>query len=450
MNPLNALSPLDGRYAKNTEALAAYFSESALMRYRTQVEIEWLLAMPGASFNPAETQALRAIYIQFTDEDARAIKAFERETNHDVKAVEYFLRERAPHVKAALWHFGCTSEDINNLAYALMIQAALKQLMIPQLQQLIHQLDKKAQAYRAIPMLSRTHGQAASPTTLGKEFANFVYRLKRQLTGLQNQTILGKFHGAVGNFNAHIIAKPEINWPEVAQKFVESLGLCFNPMVTQIEPHDYIAEISHTFARINTILIGFARDLWTYISLDYFKLNVVQTEVGSSTMPHKVNPIDFENAEGNLGLANALWIHFAEKLPISRLQRDLSDSTVMRNIGSAFAYSSLAYRALEKGIGKINPHLPALEKDLNERYEVLTEAIQMVLRDHGIDDAYEQLKAASRGKAFDHEAYHQFVTGLTLPVEVKQRLLELTPASYIGTAARAAPSNVILANGDPV
>ncbi len=436
MTHLNALSPLDGRYAKDTAALAVYFSESALMKYRTQVEIEWLLFMPGTSFNASETQALRSIYQNFTPQDAEKIKAFERETNHDVKAIEYFLRERAPQVKAALWHFGCTSEDINNLAYALMIQAALNQVMLPQLEAMLQQLETQAQAYRMIPMLSRTHGQPATPTTLGKEFANFAYRLQRQIKSLKNQEILGKFHGAVGNFNAHLIAQPEINWPEVAQKFVESLGLQFNPMVTQIEPHDYLAEISHQFARINTILIGLARDIWTYISLDYFKLNLVKTEVGSSTMPHKVNPIDFENAEGNLGLANALWLHFAEKLPISRLQRDLSDSTVMRNIGSAFGYSLLAYRSLSKGLGKINPHLATLEKDLNERYEVLTEAIQMVLRDHGIDDAYEQLKAASRGQAFTRQVYLDFVTQLQLPAPVKQRLMALTPATYLGTANR--------------
>ncbi len=435
MNPLDALSPLDGRYAKDTAALAAYFSESALMKFRTQVEIEWLIAMPGATFNASETQALRHIYQKFSQVDAEKIKAFERETNHDVKAVEYFLRERAPQIQAAHWHFGCTSEDINNLAYALMIQSALQKIILPQLQELIEQIDKKAEQYRAIPMLSRTHGQPASPTTLGKELSNFVYRLQRQQKSLKNQEILGKFHGAVGNFNAHCIAKPEINWPEVSQKFVESLGLTFNPLVTQIEPHDFIAEISHNFARIHTILIGFARDIWTYISLDYFKLNVVQTEVGSSTMPHKVNPIDFENAEGNLGLANALWLHFSEKLPISRLQRDLTDSTVMRNIGSAFGYSLLAYRALSKGIGKINPNLPALAKDLDERYEVLTEAVQMVLRDHGIKDAYEQLKAASRGKAFDRQTYLDFVAALNLPAAVKKRLAELTPAGYLGTAA---------------
>ena len=422
MNPLDALSPLDGRYAKDTASLAPYFSESALMKYRTQVEIEWLIAMPGSAFNATEQADLRTIYQQFSQADAEKIKAFERETNHDVKAVEYFLRERAPQIQAALWHFGCTSEDINNLAYALMIQSALKTIMIPQLQQLITQIDNKAQEYKEIPMLSRTHGQPASPTTLGKELANFVYRLQRQLKGLQDQQILGKFHGAVGNFNAHVITKPEVNWPQVSQKFVESLGLVFNPLVTQIEPHDFIAEISHTFSRINTILIGFARDIWTYISLDYFKLSVVKTEVGSSTMPHKVNPIDFENAEGNLGLANALWLHFAEKLPISRLQRDLTDSTVMRNIGSAFGYSLLAYRALVK--------------DLNERYEVLTEAIQMVLRDHGINDAYEQLKAAARGHTFDRQAYHHFVAGLDLPPDVKQRLAQLTPADYIGCAVK--------------
>jgi adenylosuccinate lyase len=435
MNALNALSPLDGRYAQDTQAFSAYFSESALMKYRTQVEIEWLLHMPGAAFNPTETQALRAIYQQFSATDAEKIKAFERETNHDVKAVEYFLRERAPQIEAARWHFGCTSEDINNLAYALMIKEALNHIISPQFEALINQIETLAETYKHLPLLARTHGQPASPTTLGKELANFVYRLRRQLRHLQQQEILGKFHGATGNFNAHYITQPEVNWPQLAQQFVESLGLTFNPMVTQIEPHDYIAEISHTFALINTILLGLARDIWTYISMDYFKLKVVQTEVGSSTMPHKVNPIDFENAEGNLGLANALWQHFAQKLPISRLQRDLSDSTVMRNIGSAFAYSSLAYRSLAKGLAKLQPNQITLQQDLDAHYEVLTEAIQMVLRHHGINDAYEQLKAASRGQAFDRNTYLAFVSQLKLPAEVKQRLLDLTPARYIGTAS---------------
>ncbi len=434
MNSLNALSPLDGRYSKDTETLSAYFSESALMKFRTQVEIEWLLAMPGANYSDTEKQSLRAIYQQFSDADAVAIKALERETNHDVKAIEYFLRQRAPHIKAALWHFACTSEDINNLAYALMIKGALREVIEPVLKKLLHELQAKAEEYRDTPMLARTHGQPASPTTLGKELANFAYRLQRQLYMLAQQGILGKFHGAVGNFNAHCIARPDLNWPQIAQQFVESLGLHFNPMVTQIEPHDYIAEIGHHFARINTILLGLARDIWTYISLDYFKLKVVKTEVGSSTMPHKVNPIDFENAEGNLGLSNALWLHFAEKLPISRLQRDLSDSTVMRNIGSAFGYALIAYRSLSKGLGKLQAHHSKIEADLNSHYEVLTEAIQTILRDQGIDDAYEQLKAISRGERFDAAVYQQFIAKLTLPPDVKQRLIELTPARYIGLA----------------
>jgi adenylosuccinate lyase len=434
MHALAALSPLDGRYAAQTLALQAYFSESALMKYRVLVEIEWLLALPSTSFSKAETKTLRAIVTEFSPEDAKKIKVLEETTRHDVKAVEYFLRERAPFVQESLWHFGCTSEDINNLAYALMIKGALHEIMLPEITRLIEAINTQAAASSALPMLSRTHGQSATPTTLGKELANFSYRLQRQHKGLLQQEILGKFHGAVGNFNAHCIVHPELDWEAIAQKFVESLGLTFNPMVTQIEPHDYLAEISQHFSRINTILIGFSRDLWTYISLDYFKLTVVDTEVGSSTMPHKVNPIDFENAEGNLGIANALFEHFAAKLPISRLQRDLSDSTVLRNIGTALGYTLLAYRSFLKGLQKISPNPVALQRDLAPRYEVLTEALQMALRHHGITDAYEQIKAASRGQAFDAAAYQACVKQLALAAEVKARLLQLTPMNYLGLA----------------
>lgn len=444
MNPLSALSPLDGRYCSQTKDLSVFFSEAALMQARAQVEAEWLIFMaekgilPNCKFNNAEIQKLRGIYQQFSEADAEKIKTFEKTTNHDVKAVEYFLKEKAagflPKEAESFWHFACTSEDINNLAYGLMLKNALP-ILEKELATLQNSILNKAHEYSEIPMLSRTHGQPASPTTLGKELANFVYRLNRQMSQLKAQEILGKFHGAVGNFNAHLVTLPKLNWSKLSQEFVESLGLQFNPMVTQIEPHDFIAELSHLFCRINTILLGFARDAWTYISLDYFKLKVIKDEVGSSTMPHKVNPIDFENAEGNLGLANALFTHFAEKLPISRLQRDLTDSTVLRNLGMAFGYSLLAYRALLKGLNKVSPNLAKLEEDLNDRYEVLTEAIQTVLRYHGVSDAYEQLKAASRGQAFTKQTYLDCVAKLALPADVKKQLEALTPQIYIGLAS---------------
>lgn len=444
MNPLYALSPLDGRYGAQTQELAALFSEAALMKYRAHVEVEWLIFMaeqgiiPDCKLSDSEIKKLREIYQNFSESDAQTVKTTEKTTNHDVKAVEYFLKEKSadfcPKQAGSFWHFACTSEDINNLAYALMIKEALK-VMQKDLQTLQTLIQNKATEYVEVAMLSRTHGQPASPTTLGKEFANFSYRLDRQLKQLTAQEILGKFHGAVGNFNAHAIVLPKLNWSKLSEQFVEGLGLKFNPMVTQIEPHDFIAECSHNFIRINTILLGLARDIWTYISLDYFKLKVVAHEVGSSTMPHKVNPIDFENAEGNLGLANALFTHFAEKLPISRLQRDLTDSTVLRNVGMAFGYTLIAYRALIRGLNKISPNFTKLDSDLSERYEVLTEAIQTVLRYHGVADAYEQLKAASRGQAFTKESYLECVAKLNLPKDIKAQLEALTPQNYIGLAS---------------
>lgn len=441
MDALNALSPLDGRYHNQLEALGAYFSEAALMKYRVQVEVEWLIFMadhdilPKQKLPPAERKALQALYQNFSLEDAQAIKSIENKTNHDVKAVEYFIKNKiVTEELSSFLHFACTSEDINNLAYALMIRSALNEVMLPQIEALVTTLNDRAHEYAAIPMLARTHGQAASPTTVGKEFANIAFRLKRQAAQLKAQEILGKFHGAVGNFNAHCVSLPDRDWPTLSQQFVTGLGLQWNPLVTQIEPHDFIAELCHTFIRVNTILLDACRDFWTTISLGYFKLKVIKDEVGSSTMPHKVNPIDFENAEGNLGLANALFNHFAEKLPISRLQRDLSDSTVLRNIGSAFAYAFLAYRSFGKGLSKITPDTAALHNDLKDRYEVLTEAVQTVLRYHGISDAYEQLKAASRGKVFDKAAYLQLVEGLSLPKEVKARLQSLRPERYVGLA----------------
>lgn len=449
MSSLTALSPLDGRYAFQLSELRTLFSESALMKFRCQVEIEWLIFMseqeilPHYKLNVTEINALREIFKTFSDKEAQEIKAIERTTNHDVKAIEYFLKARAeafPFGKkiASFWHFCCTSEDINNLAYALMIKAAIEQVLLPELIALHSLLREQARENAKVPMLSRTHGQTASPTTLGKEIANFAYRLARQIKQLQNQDILGKFQGAVGNFNAHVVVLPELKWPHLIRQFVEELGLTYNPLVTQIEPHDFIAELAQNFSRINTIFLDLTRDFWTYISLDYFKLKVIEGEVGSSTMPHKVNPIDFENAEGNLGLANALYTHFAEKLPISRLQRDLTDSTVLRNVGTAFAYSLLAYRALVKGLHKTTPNLAKIESDLKNRYEVLTEALQTVLRYHGVSDAYEQMKAASRGQAFTRETYLACVESLTLPPAVKAALKDLTPLQYIGDAVALA------------
>ncbi len=441
---INALSPLDGRYNSHIAELQPLFSEAGLMKYRCHVEIAWMIFMvqkgiiPNASLKPSEIKALWNISGHFSLEDAKTIKDIEKTTNHDVKAIEYFLKEKSrdflPQSCASFWHFCCTSEDINNLAYALMIREALHQILLPLLQELHIFLSAKAQEYAGISMPSHTHGQVASPTTLGKELANSAYRLARQIKQLQAQEVLGKFHGAVGNFNAHIIVRPDLDWLNVSQEFVESLGLIFNPMVTQIEPHDFVAELVHNFSRINTILIDFTRDMWMYISLDYFKLKVIAGEVGSSTMPHKVNPIDFENSEGNLGLANALFAHFAEKLPISRLQRDLTDSTVLRNIGSAFGYSLLAYRSLLKGLNKVNPNIAQINADLASRYEVLTEAVQTVLRYHGVPDAYEQLKAASRGQAFTRETYLGCVENLDLPSAIKTQLLKLSPEQYIGLA----------------
>lgn len=437
---LEAISPLDGRYASQVESLGEFFSEAALMKFRSKIEIEWMIFMSEKAIiknAQIDAKALRKIYHDFSLDDAAKVKAFEKTTNHDVKAIEYFLKEKTK-VHASFWHFACTSEDINNLAYALMIKESLQQILQTEIQSLIDLIQNKADEYANIAMLARTHGQAASPTTLGKEFANFAYRLNRQIQQLKNQEILGKFHGAVGNFNAHVIACPNQDWPALAKEFVEGLGLCFNPMVTQIEPHDFIAELAQNFIRINNILLGLARDAWTYISLDYFKLKVIKDEVGSSTMPHKVNPIDFENAEGNLGLANALFTHFAEKLPISRLQRDLSDSTVLRNIGTAFAYSLIAYRSFSKGLNKLSPNHNKIEADLKDRYEVLTEAIQTVLRYHGILDAYEQLKEASRGQVFNKEAYLQCVEKIDLPGNVKANLKALKPETYIGLASTLA------------
>ncbi|HEX7768541.1 MAG TPA: adenylosuccinate lyase [Dokdonella sp.] len=447
---LTALSPLDGRYAGKTAGLRPIFGEAGLMRRRVQVELEWLLALaaePGipevAAFTPAARDALLSIGNGFSEEDAARIKQIEATTNHDVKAVEYFIKEKVAgnaELAAAkeFIHFAFTSEDINNLAYALMLRDARDGVLLPALDAVASRLRAMAHEHAALPMLSRTHGQTASPTTLGKELANVVARLERQRRQIASIEITGKINGAVGNYNAHEVSYPEVDWPALARSFVERLGLVFNPYTTQIEPHDCIAELGDAIARANTILLDLARDIWGYISLGYFRQVLKAGEVGSSTMPHKVNPIDFENAEGNLGLANALFGHFSAKLPISRWQRDLTDSTVLRALGTAFGHTQVALDALLRGLGKLNANPDRLAADLDASWEVLAEAVQTVMRRYGLPEPYEQLKALTRGHGITREALRTFVEGLALPAEAKRRLLELTPAGYTGRAARLA------------
>ncbi len=447
---LTALSPQDGRYAPQTDALRPLFSEYGLIHARIQIEIEWLLYLSDQAeigeipaLSPDAVVFLRAIVTDFSLDDANEIKRIERATNHDVKAVEYFIKQRAAHHPECLpllefLHFACTSEDINNLAYALLLRTARTQVLLPRLNTLLARLHALARTHAATPMLARTHGQPASPTTVGKEFANFAYRLQRQRDALARMSSLGKFNGAVGNYNAHLAAYPELDWPRHSRQFVESLGLDWNPYTTQIEPHDNLVEFAHTLSLANTLLIDLCRDLWGYISLDYFKQKLSSGEVGSSTMPHKVNPIDFENAEGNLGLANALLGHFAAKLPISRWQRDLSDSTVLRNIGVALGYALIGYHACLRGLDKLEINAAALEQDLNNHWEVLAEAIQTVMRRHGLPEPYEQLKALTRGNRIDALSLHTFVANLALPDAVKARLQALTPATYTGLATQLA------------
>lgn len=445
---LQAISPIDGRYTSKTNSLSPFFSEFALMYYRLLVEIRWLESLadhPAIQEIPAfDTQSkvfLEEVLDRFDETEALKVKQIERVTNHDVKAMEYYLRESLsafstlrPHIEFI--HFGCTSEDINNLAYALMIKEALTQVIQPTLAELLAQITTLAKQYAHIPMLSRTHGQPATPTTLGKEFINVAARLKRPQQQLAEAFIPAKCNGAVGNYNAHVIAYPEIDWRKHAQQFVHTLGLAFNPYTTQIEPHDGIAELAHMMMRINTILLDYTKNVWYYISLGYFKQKVVPQEVGSSTMPHKVNPIDFENAEGNLGLSNALFNHFAMKLPISRLQRDLSDSTVMRNLGTAFSYTLVAYQSLIKGNEKLEPNEALLRDELDANWDVLAEAVQSVMRRYHIPNAYEALKALTRGQSITKEHLHQFIQNSALPQVVKQRLLTLTPAQYTGLATQ--------------
>ena len=450
LSPLTALSPLDGRYARATEALRPWFSELALIRHRVRVEIEWLIALgaePGipevAPFAAPAAAKLRALATGFTEADGERVKAIERETNHDVKAIEYWIRERvaddaALARAAAFIHFACTSEDVNNLAYGLMVRGARDEVLLPAADALTRKLGALAHAHAGDAMLARTHGQPATPTTLGKELANFVHRLRRARAALAAVRLTGKANGAVGNYNAHLAAYPQVDWQGFARRLVESLGLEFNPYTVQIEPHDALAEAFDALARLNTVLIDLDRDVWGYISLGYFRQKPVAGEVGSSTMPHKVNPIDFENSEGNLGVANALLRHLAEKLPVSRWQRDLTDSTVLRNVGVAFGHSLLGYASASRGLDRLEADRGRLAADLDANWEVLAEAVQTVMRRYGVADAYEQLKALTRGERIAPEALRDFIRAAAIPDEAKARLLALTPAGYTGAAAELA------------
>lgn len=453
LSPLNALSPLDGRYQSKVDGLRPFFSEYALIRYRALVEVEWLKALARetalkeiAPFSASTIEELAKAIDSFGETEAAQVKAIETRTNHDVKALEYWLKERFddnPEIRAVseFIHFACTSEDINNLSHGLMLKQGRDKVLLPMLDKLIARFTALAKELADMPMLSHTHGQPASPTTLGKELANVVYRLRRQREQLTKVEILGKINGAVGNFNAHLSAYPEFDWETFAKKFVESLGLVYNPYTIQIEPHDYMAELYDVLARINTILIDINRDIWGYISMGYFKQKVKEGEIGSSTMPHKVNPIDFENSEGNLGMANALLRHLAEKLPISRWQRDLTDSTVLRNMGVAFGYTLLGYDSCLKGLDKLESNPRQLAHDLDHNWEVLAEPIQTVMRRYGIENPYEQLKELTRGKGGINQAsLHTFIHELKIPETAKQALLEMTPASYTGKAAELAKS----------
>ena len=446
LSALTAISPVDGRYGSKTQDLRPIFSEFGLIRHRVLVEIRWLqmlAANPDIQEIPAlESHAnnvLEKIVDDFNIEDAQRVKNIERSTNHDVKAVEYFLKEKITGNKeleniSEFFHFACTSEDINNLSHALMLREARTQAILPQMNEVIDAITQLAHTHAEQPMLSRTHGQPASPTTLGKEMANVVYRLRRQYEQLSIVPLLGKINGAVGNYNAHFSAYPEIDWPVVAEKFITDLGLQFNPYTIQIEPHDYIAEYFDVVARFNNILLDFNRDIWSYISLGYFKQKTIAGEVGSSTMPHKVNPIDFENSEGNIGIANAIFNHLSNKLPVSRWQRDLTDSTVLRNLGTGVAHSIIAYQSSLKGISKLEANPDVIDKDLDNTWEVLAEPVQTVMRRYGIENPYEKLKAMTRGKGITQEGLHEFINSLDIPDEAKNLLLEMTPASYIGNA----------------
>jgi adenylosuccinate lyase len=447
LSALSAVSPIDGRYGDRTGALRDIFSEYGLIKRRLLVEVRWwqqLAAHPRVAEVPAfsaeATARLEQLLADFGPDAAARVKTIEATTNHDVKAVEYFLKETiadTPELTAVseFVHFACTSEDINNLCHALMLRDGIEGVLRPALGRIETRLAGFAREHAALPMLSRTHGQTASPTTVGKEFANVVARLRRQLDALDRCEYLGKINGAVGNYNAHLAAYADVDWPGNARAFVEALGLSFNPYTTQIEPHDYMAELFDTLARINTLLVDFSRDVWGYVSLGYFRQKAIAGEVGSSTMPHKINPIDFENAEGNLGLANALFGHLGGKLPVSRWQRDLTDSTVLRNMGVAFGYSLIAYASLEKGLGKLEVDAARLAADLDDAWEVLAEAVQTVMRRHGIEQPYEKLKDLTRGQGITAERLGAFIDGLALPETARGELRALTPESYTGNAA---------------
>ncbi len=450
LTPLTALSPLDGRYAGKVETLRPIFSESGLMHRRVVVEVNWLLALAGepgigelAALSSDARKSLQSLADEFGLSDAQRIKDIEATTNHDVKAIEYFIKERIGNhselARAAEFvHFACTSEDINNLAYALMLRDAREQVLLPTLDKAVATLRQMAHALAEQPMLSRTHGQSASPTTLGKELANVVARLQGQCQQIARIGLPGKINGAVGNYNAHCVAYPGVDWPALSKHFVQSLGLSWNAYTTQIEPHDGIAELCDAIRRTNTILIDLCRDVWGYISVGYFRQALKPGEVGSSTMPHKVNPIDFENSEGNFGLANALFSHFSEKLPISRWQRDLTDSTVLRALGTAFGHTQVALESMLRGLAKLSANPDRMAADLDANWEVLAEAIQTVMRRYGLPEPYEQLKALTRGQGISRDSLKEFVAGLELPQDAKERLLALTPESYTGLAAKLA------------
>jgi len=450
LSALTAISPVDGRYGDKTKALRPMFSEFALIKFRVVVEVRWLQKLAAhteiselSPFSDSANQLLNDLVDHFSEQDAQKIKDIERTTNHDVKAVEYFLKEKVEQnselaAATEFIHFACTSEDINNLSHGLMLINGRDQVIVPAMKQILTEIKDLAKAFSAIPLLSRTHGQTASPSTVGKELANVAYRLQRQIRQVESVEILGKINGAVGNYNAHYSAYPDVNWPEVAEQFVTSLGISWNPYTTQIEPHDYIAELFDAIARFNTILLDFDRDIWGYISMGYFKQKTIAGEIGSSTMPHKVNPIDFENSEGNLGIANAIMQHLASKLPVSRWQRDLTDSTVLRTLGVGLAHSLIAYQAALKGISKLEVNPERLAADLDNAWEVLAEPIQTVMRRFAIEEPYEKLKAFTRGKAITQEAMIEFVNALELPEEAKEQLLKLTPATYIGNAVQQA------------
>ena len=450
LTPLTAISPIDGRYGEKTDSLRTVFSEFGLIRYRVLVEVRWLQKLAStpeitevAPFSEEANTLLNNLVDNFNADHAERVKEIEGITNHDVKAVEYLIKETiSDNVElkkvSEFVHFACTSEDINNLAHALMLKEGRDEIILPSLDRIHNQLTQMARDYGDIAMLARTHGQTASPTTVGKEMANVAYRLQRQINSIGTVSILGKINGAVGNYNAHLSAYPDVDWASLSEGFILSLGLTFNPYTTQIEPHDYMAELFDGIARANTILIDYARDIWGYISLGYFKQKTIAGEIGSSTMPHKVNPIDFENAEGNLGIANAIFGHLAAKLPISRWQRDLTDSTVLRNMGVGLGYSKIAFSSLEKGMGKLQLNELRLSEDLEGSWEVLAEPIQTVMRRYGFEEPYEKLKALTRGNAMDQVTIHAFIDTLEIPEDAKSELKKLTPATYLGSAATQA------------